>query len=213
MNKQVSLITQSCLFPVSEPPSPPENVQVNDLTKTACTLTWEPPKSDGGSPITGYYIEKSSGRSRFLKVNHDSISDVSKAFKDLIEGTEYEFRVLAENEAGLSKPSESSGIFVAKDPFDKPGKPEAPQVQDITKDEATITWEAPENDGGSPITNYIVEVKENGDKWRVKNDNVQEMVCTLTGLREGVAYEFRVSAVNKAGTGPASSPSSSSKYG
>lgn len=38
---------------------------------------------------------------------------------DLEEGGEYEFRVLAENPVGLSKPSASTGILTAKDPYGK----------------------------------------------------------------------------------------------
>ena len=54
----------------AEPPSPPRKVAVENVTKTSCTVTWEAPKSDGGSPITGYYLEKSTARaSRYVKVS------------------------------------------------------------------------------------------------------------------------------------------------
>lgn len=197
-----------------DPPSPPQNVKIDNLTKKSCTVSWEPPANNGGSEIKGYYIERSTGySSRFTKVNRDPISATTKSFNDLVEGTEYEFRVVAENEAGLSKPSETSGVFVAKDPFDKPGKPGKPVVKELNKDSATISWQPPEKDGGSPITNYIVEVKENGDKWKVKDDNVKDTTFTVSGLREGVAFEFRVTAVNKVGSGPPSAASESAKYG
>ena len=42
--------------------------------------------------------------------------------KDLIEGEDYEFRVVAENDAGEGKPSDTTGIVKAKDPFTTPGK-------------------------------------------------------------------------------------------
>ena len=41
--------------------------------------------------------------------------------RDLIEDEEYEFRVIAENEAGEGRPSDSTGNFKARDPFTKPG--------------------------------------------------------------------------------------------
>ena len=44
------------------------------------------------------------------------------AVKDLVEFGEYEFRVVAENEAGLGKPSDPSGRIVARNPHRKPGK-------------------------------------------------------------------------------------------
>jgi len=56
------------------------------------------------------------------------------------------------------------------------------------------------------------QVRENGvGEWIVKSDQVKERTFTLTDIKEGSSYEFRVSAVNKAGQGPASD--SSAKYG
>ena len=57
------------------------------------------------------------------------------------------------------------------------------------------------------------QVRENVGKWIVKSDKVKEKTFTLSDIKEGSSYEFRVSAVNKAGQGPASSPSASAKYG
>jgi len=55
-------------------------------------------------------------------------------------------------------------------------------------------------------------VRENGvGEWIVKSDKVNERTFTLSDIKEGSSYEFRVSAVNKAGQGPASA--SSAKYG
>jgi len=39
--------------------------------------------------------------------------------EDLIEGSEYEFRVIACNKVAQSEPSESSGMIIAKNPFGK----------------------------------------------------------------------------------------------
>lgn len=178
------------------------------------TLAWEPPAFDGGSAIKGYYVEKSSGYgSRFVKVTRDSISNTTKTFSDLVEGAEYEFRVTAENEAGVGKPSETTGVFTAKDPFGKPGKPGTPTAKLIDGGSAELEWAVPDSDGGAPITNYVVEMRESGDKWRTKSEDVKETKMAVGGLKEGATYEFRVSAVNKAGQGPASASSPSVKYG
>jgi len=37
----------------------------------------------------------------------------------------------------------------------------------MTKTSFTLKWESPENDGGSPITDYIIEMKETSRKtWQ-----------------------------------------------
>ena len=83
-----------------------------------------------------------------------------------------------------------------------------------TSDSATLTWRAPEKDGGSKVTHYILEVKEGSDiKYKVKEKRVTSLSCDVSGLREGVVYEFRVTAVNHVGEGMPSGPSQPTKYG
>lgn len=41
---------------------------------------------------------------------------------------------------------------------DKPSPPQGPlDISDITPETCTLSWKAPFDDGGSPVTNYIVE--------------------------------------------------------
>lgn len=197
-----------------DPPGPPINLQASDVTKTSALITFEPPEFDGGSPITGYYVEKKSG-TRWVKVNKKSISELSMTLDELIEGTEYEIRVSAENEAGVGKPCEPIN-FIAKDPYDVPGQPGQPDIEEITAVTASLAWAPPESDGGAPITNYVVEMKPVGEvKWTKvnKDELVPEPKFTVPGLKEETEYEFRVTAENKAGLGPPSIPSRVVKYG
>lgn len=66
-----------------------------------------------------------------------------------------------------------------------------------------MRWTPPINDGGSPITSYIVEKRERDTgKW-IKAAEVSAEKCEARAadLDEGVEYEFRVRAVNAAGPG------------
>ena len=196
-----------------DPPGPPKNVKANDVTKTSCTITWSEPEFDGGSPIKGYYVEKLSG-TRWIKVNKKSTTRMSMTIDDLIEGSECEYRVCAENEAGIGKPSDTTGRFIAKDPYDLPGRPDAPEVEEMTKDSAVVNWKPPRDDGGAKITSYVLEIKGGSNySWTVVNKKVSELTFTVTGLQEETDYEFRVAAENKAGVGQPSPPSKPSKYG
>jgi titin len=205
-----------CWYCASDPPGPPVNVLVDDITKTGCQLTWEPPENDGGSPITGYMVERCNGySSRWTKVTKTPVTERQMRFEELHEGDEYEFRVSAVNAAGQGKPSESSGRFTAKDPFDVPGKPEAPTVEDMSPEVASVAWAPPASDGGSPITGYTLEMRRVGDvKWKpASKDATPDTKLTVEGLMDGEEYEFRVTAHNKAGPGAPSAPSKPAKYG
>jgi len=183
------------------------------VTKTSCKLAWSAPKSDGGSPVTGYQVEKYTG-AKWIKATKKTITACTFEFDDLLEGSDNEFRVCAENAAGVGAPSETTGKFTAKDPYEVPGRPEAPEVKERTEDRATLGFKAPDSDGGSPITGYVVEMKGRLDtKWKVIGKDVKELEFVATGLKPDAEFEFRVSAVNKAGQGQASPPSKPSKYG
>ncbi len=72
-----------------------------------------------------------------------------------------------------------------------------------------LTWTAPSN-GGDAITDYTVEYRVSGDvPWISFNDGVSASTgATVTGLTNGVTYEFRVFAVNGVGTSSASNTAS-----
>jgi len=84
-----------------------------------------------------------------------------------------------------------------------------PQLTDVKDGAITVTWTPPESDGGSPITNYILEYRSEGSvAWkRATEKTLTELKLTATGLNDTELYEFRVAAVNKAGTGPCSANS------
>ena len=57
-------------------------------------------------------------------------------------------------------------------------------------------------------------MRENGaGEWMVKSDKVKARTFTLSDIKQGSLYEFRVTAVNEAGKGPASDLSVPFYYG
>ncbi len=79
--------------------------------------------------------------------------------------------------------------------------PDAPAGVDATPGDgqATLTWQPPAHDGGSPVMSYSVTSSPGG-----LSCSTTEPTCTLTGLTNGTAYRFTVTATNAVGTGPAS---------
>ena len=89
--------------------------------------------------------------------------------------------------------------------LDKPGKPGTPQIDDVTEDSVSLSWKPPKSDGGSEITNYIVEHRLDGAfQWKQTRDVIAQTLYTVRKLQKDSVYEFRVYAENKAGVGPAS---------
>lgn len=89
------------------------------------TVNWEEPEYDGGSPVTGYWLEmKDTTSKRWKRVNRDPIKamtlGVSYKVTGLIEGSDYQFRVYAINAAGVGPASLPSDPVTARDPVGKP---------------------------------------------------------------------------------------------
>lgn len=90
-----------------------------------------------------------------------------------------------------------------------PGPPSRPEVLDVTHEGMTLTWQPPEDDGGSSIAGYIIERKEaHSDRWMKINKNPVTMTrYRSSNLIESLEYEHRVTAINSRGTGKPSESS------
>lgn len=87
-------------------PSPPGTPKVIKVGKNYVDIVWSPPESDGGSRITGYIIEKREvGGALWVKCNEYNVMDCTFTVLNLLERSDYEFRVYAVNAAGKSEPS------------------------------------------------------------------------------------------------------------
>lgn len=91
-------------------------------------------------------------------------------------------------------------MLVSSDP---PMAPRWLNVINVSRNSAELKWTAPERDGGSPITNYVVEKRDVRRKgWQVVDTTVKELKYTVTPLNEGSLYVFRVAAENAVGVSP-----------
>ena len=85
-----------------------------------------------------------------------------------------------------------------------PSSPQGPiQVTEVNKTSARISWQPSEQDGGSPITKYIVEMKEGWKStWTKVTEVSSDMSLTfvLSKMKESSEYTVQVTAVNKVGS-------------
>lgn len=114
------------------------------------------------------------------------------------------------NAEGKSDPLETEQPVQAKNPFERPDKPGAPEPTDWDSDHVDLKWEPPASDGGAPIDEYQIEKCSKYGRWEpavtVPGDTLQ---ATVPNLTKGEEYQFRVVAVNKGGPSDPSDPSRS----
>lgn len=87
---------------------------------------------------------------------------------------------------------------------DKPGAPRNLKVTGVTQNSVSLKWNEPDSDGGSELTNYVLEDREGVRRaWqRVGSvDVTEECQYTVPLLTEGAQYVFRVAAENSVGVG------------
>lgn len=90
---------------------------MTSVSASVIGIKWEVPYDDGGSKVTGYWIEKKE-RNTILWVRENKLPCLECHYKvsSLIEGLEYQFRVYAMNISGFSKASGASRPVVALNP-------------------------------------------------------------------------------------------------
>lgn len=168
------------------------------------TLAWDLPATNG-STISDYEIQSSTdgGTTWSAPIAHTTSTTRSRTISSLTNATTYTFRVAAETEWGIGEYSEP----ISATPFTTPGAPTS--VSGVRGDgSVTLSWTAPSSNGGSAVTDYLVEFASGGAYSTFSDGTSTNTSATVTGLTNGTAYTFRVSAINAAGTGPASTASS-----
>lgn len=191
------------------PPSVPVGpIRFDEIKAQSIIISWDEPKEDGGGEITCYSVEKRETSQANWKMVCSSVVRTTFKIPNLVKGTQYQFRVRAENKYGVSESLNSSDV-VAQHQFKPPGPPGKPVAFNITSDGMTIGWEAPGFDGGSPILGYHVEKKDrNSLMWQKVNSTIiSNREYRTIGLIEGLEYSFRVYAENNAGLSPVSEQS------
>uniref|UniRef100_A0A182JJK3 Titin-like n=1 Tax=Anopheles atroparvus TaxID=41427 RepID=A0A182JJK3_ANOAO len=190
---------------VIDRPSKPEGpIVVRELSPEAVVIEWKPPSDDGGLEISQFTIEKcdDANKNAWIKVADVQRNIKSYCIQKLIDSTQYHFRVIAQNPVGCSEPLESATIKIQQT-VEPPSAPRGPiETSGMTSSSFTIAWQPPESNGGSKITEYVVEVKEAKKKvWKVVGTtSASETSLLIENLSMNKAYDFKITAKNKVGT-------------
>ncbi|EPQ16020.1 Myosin-binding protein C, fast-type [Myotis brandtii] len=184
---------------VVDVPDPPEAVRVTSVGEDWAILVWDPPKYDGGQPVTGYLLErKKKGSQRWMKLNFEVFPETTYESTRMIEGVLYEMRVFAVNAIGVSQPSLNTKPFM---PIAPTSEPRHLTVEDVTDTTTTLKWRPPDRIGAGGIDGYLVEYcLEDSEEWIPANtEPVERCGFTVKDLPTGARIIFRVVGVNIAG--------------
>ena len=96
-----------------KPSAPVGPVEFSDIQKTSVVITWKPSENDGGSPLTGYYIEmREAPKSSWQRVTTVNPDITSYYVQNLKEKKDYSFKIFAENKVGRSDALVSEEITI-----------------------------------------------------------------------------------------------------
>ena len=183
--------------PAGVPSTPSEVTAVTSGSNM--TVTFTAPSDDGGVPITSYVVTSSpSGATCTVGANATTYTCTG-----LTAGTNYTYTVKAVNSIGQSSESlASTGVTAVAAPT-APQNVSAIITAGTTTLSATVSFDAPLNENGSPVTSYTVTASPGGATCTV---NAPDLFCDIPVLPDQV-YTFSVKATNAVGTSAASTSS------
>ena len=83
--------------------------------------------------------------------------------------------------------------------LDVPSKCRCMHVDEVRAEHVKLSWAVPEDDGGTPITSYLVRYMDiDSGEW-VTACTTSTPSATAQGLKPGHLYMFEISAINKEG--------------
>jgi titin len=166
-------------------PSAVQLITVNASNGQA-TVSWVE-GFNGGSPIQSFQVTASPGGSVCQALGTSSQCVV----KNLVNGTQYTFKVVAVNSAGSSQPLLSAKTLIA-------GTPNAPVALKVKPADGkiTVSFAPPAVNGGNTITSYTVYVN---DEVGCTVAPAKTLGCTISDLENGTPQVVRVVANNQIG--------------
>src|SRR2546427_611559 len=187
-------------------PSAPTHLVAKAVSSSRIKLGWSAPSNNGGTPITGYKIEKKNGcAGSFIILAHTVNSSTLYSDTGLIANTCYLYRVSAINVIGTSSPSADAIAITNSSLTHVPSAPTGLHVTTVSNTTLKLTWHSPSSSGDSPITGYLIQ--RNGTTI-VINTFTNQTNFTDTNLLPNHKETYRTASWNSVGLGAFSNSAS-----
>ncbi|XP_014325248.1 neurofascin-like isoform X1 [Xiphophorus maculatus] len=190
---------------VMDRPSPPTDLELSDPYERSVRLSWVPGDSNH-SPITEYLVQYDDddwipGKWKNLSTYPGSLNSV---MLHLSPFTYYEFRVIANNEIGSSRPSRPSKRFQTSgappDVIPKNLKGVGTWRNNMEISWEPLTW----REWNGPHLKYLVWWRRRDSREEWKNATTKWLKYYIYDADTFTPYEIKVQAVNDFGLGPES---------
>ncbi len=184
--------------PAPSAPGAPSILSVTPSASSQLTVAFSAPNDNGGSSITNYAYSTDNGATYAALNPASTVSPI--VLTGLTNGTTYQIKLKAINSSGQG--SASAGVPGTPVSASVPGAPTSTRAR-LTGADANVfvEWTAPASDGGSAITDYVIEYSEDaGANWQVASDLVSTTTnATFTNFERAKTYIFKVQAINSVG--------------
>uniref|UniRef100_A0A8C2SRE2 Phosphatidylinositol phosphatase PTPRQ n=1 Tax=Coturnix japonica TaxID=93934 RepID=A0A8C2SRE2_COTJA len=184
--------------PEDEPDSPPQNVEIINVTATEINLKWSPPEQPNGL-ITHYEVLYSDSSDLFVR--NTSYTNIS--LTEMMPYTLYNISVRAFTRLGHG--NQSSFPLLVRTSETVPGSaPENITYWNVSSTEIELSFFPPSIPNGIIQTYTIYLKRTNGTEERVINTT--HLVLRITDLKKYTEYMIEVSASTVLGEGLRSAP-------
>ncbi|KAJ8898143.1 hypothetical protein PR048_003503 [Dryococelus australis] len=196
-----------------KPSSPRGPMNVSGMTATSFSISWQPPESDGGSPVVEYIVERREvGKKAWQKLSESALMQVGSTSAQYLQmevtglktNVSYHMRVTAKNEIGCSPPFAPEDPITAGKRISAPSPPTNLTIIDITSKSVTLQWGPPLSTGGTELTGYIIEKRQSSSQKWTKVATLEPSVTQycIANLKEKSEWFFQVFAENSIGLSP-----------